>query len=136
MHHARVQISIHLMLLFIGTAQGNFTEQISFQYISCYCLSKRADWYWRGRRISIHLMLLFIPTTNAIKIITLNFNTSHVTVYQQQRLCYWCICFISIHLMLLFIGLFMEKHYRKTYISIHLMLLFILHQILCLVDRK
>ena len=54
----------------------------SFQYISCYCLSYL-------RHVYSHL--------------SLNFNTSHVTVYRYHSTSFFFATFISIHLMLLFI---------------------------------
>ena len=64
--------------LYLGRARKYINE---FQYISCYCLSKRT-----GRRavlhdISIHLMLLFILLHLLIFSHLSDFNTSHVTVY-------------------------------------------------------
>ena len=97
-------ISIHLMLLFIPnpavnpTNHSNFNtshvtvyrtslvkkfNDMSFQYISCYCLSYL-------RHVYSHL--------------SLNFNTSHVTVYQTCKSFFYIVYEISIHLMLLFIG--------------------------------
>ena len=80
-----IRISIHLMLLFIGTGmarkriiENNFnTSHVTvyrdqncnsrcgwiFQYISCYCLSKHTPEREQVQR---------------------NFNTSHVTVYQRN----------------------------------------------------
>ena len=56
-----IQISIHLMLLFIRKRISKNTEQEEFQYISCYCLSNQD-----------HLHVYPLP----------HFNTSHVTVYR------------------------------------------------------
>ena len=58
-------ISIHLMLLFICLLQIKKLLSISFQYISCYCLS------------SIHVAPLLRVGY---------FNTSHVTVYHDGTL--------------------------------------------------
>ena len=54
---------------------------VSFQYISCYCLSISIEASSTDITISIHLMLLFIFKTCSSG----------------------CVCCISIHLMLLFI---------------------------------
>ena len=98
-----VEISIHLMLLFINRRAhsalcfANFnTSHVTvylldlltlhcaktFQYISCYCLSTTRCPTTCAEHISIHLMLLFIKSTK-------NCSTANVL--------------ISIHLMLLFI---------------------------------
>ena len=57
-------------------------RQTSFQYISCYCLSK---------------------IMNPVSYKLYNFNTSHVTVYLFHSLSFRICSCISIHLMLLFI---------------------------------
>ena len=57
-------ISIHLMLLFIGSDGVKSNEITVFQYISCYCLSAP-------------------DASNASS--NVNFNTSHVTVYQREE---------------------------------------------------
>ena len=62
----------------------------SFQYISCYCLSYL-------RHVYSHL--------------SLNFNTSHVTVYRYHSTSFFFATFISIHLMLLFI---LYQNYFQT----------------------
>ena len=98
-------ISIHLMLLFIVlfrnvlALMNNFnTSHVTvylipsdwsryttkFQYISCYCLSRRTRIHRGTNKISIHLMLLFIA----------------VGIFPTLL-----IVSISIHLMLLFISL-------------------------------
>ena len=113
------------MLLFIWMQGLPTAFPVSFQYISCYCLS---GWFahrnlWR--HISIHLMLLFIPPimlsksirpvfqyiscyclSMSLSFVTLdfaNFNTSHVTVYPCTYRNHIVYNTISIHLMLLFI---------------------------------
>ena len=53
-----------------------------FQYISCYCLSRKLNLQKKQRT---------------------NFNTSHVTVYPFLSYFFICLFYISIHLMLLFI---------------------------------
>ena len=63
-------ISIHLMLLFIGCRSFLTPDRFTFQYISCYCLSRR---------------FLMRRKANA------NFNTSHVTVYPRNY--FSAICF-------------------------------------------
>ena len=60
-----VSVSIHLMLLFIQCGEHNDSPESSFQYISCYSLSrdsKRTG--YRNSCVSIHLMLLFIDIEN------------------------------------------------------------------------
>ena len=54
------QISIHLMLLFIGDPAVERIQEALFQYILCYCLSDGARGVKLFIQISIHLMLLFI----------------------------------------------------------------------------
>ena len=74
-----------------------------FQYISCYCLSTGTTLTKIMEPISIHLMLLFILKTKQFIHRRRYFNTSHVTVY-RNRLSRQCLfVHISIHLMLLFI---------------------------------
>ena len=58
---SRKQISIHLMLLFIFLQLCLCYHLLTFQYISCYCLSKKFE------HLTPHLAY---------------FNTSHVTVYR------------------------------------------------------
>ena len=62
---------------------ARFAFCASFQYISCYCLSRSRRLRPALKSISIHLMLLFI-------------NSGYIR--SERLLC------ISIHLMLLFIG--------------------------------
>ena len=98
---------------------------ITFQYISCYCLSLCKETIRRRNLISIHLMLLFIGINSTFETkksyisihlmllfieyydsngdINKNFNTSHVTVYRIRTVWVWKHNGISIHLMLLFI---------------------------------
>ena len=78
----RMQISIHLMLLFIRSSLKWLSVRSLFQYISCYCLSHRCLIPQILCSISIHLMLLFIWEKSCESVAF-----SH----------------ISIHLMLLFI---------------------------------
>ena len=92
------------MLLFISDNSLRFNFKLSFQYISCYCLSKDGASGGIQSAISIHLMLLFIKEA-------LSFNQSS--------------SFISIHLMLLFIEPAGGNAETARCISIHLMLLFI-----------
>ena len=66
----------------------------SFQYISCYCLSYL-------RHVYSHL--------------SLNFNTSHVTVYRYHSTSFFFATFISIHLMLLFIK---EQKAEEIYLKL------------------
>ena len=54
-----------------------------FQYISCYCLSSSVTPVApSANAISIHLMLLFIHILLLLSTGLRNFNTSHVTVYR------------------------------------------------------
>ena len=98
------QVSIHLMLLFIGFGRSNILLPKSFQYISCYSLS---FWDWPLRKsliVSIHLMLLFIRKMA---------DKTCKTCMFQYISCYSLSCkgtlsaplytLVSIHLMLLFI---------------------------------
>ena len=72
------------MLLFIVSHSLQVHVNLTFQYISCYCLSCEHLWKkFLFFLISIHLMLLFIKN-----------------IYNS---CNQCSC-ISIHLMLLFIS--------------------------------
>ena len=59
-------ISIYLMLLFISLPQTKRLIRDVFQYISCYCLSKKQI---------------------AISAKEMDFNTSHVTVYRYGKRC-------------------------------------------------
>ena len=77
-----MNVSIHLMLLFIEKRHCISCNQRKFQYISCYSLSNFAG-------IGV--------TKNG------GFNTSHVTLYQQSTWTRMIIYHVSIHLMLLFI---------------------------------
>ncbi len=119
-------VSIHLMLLFIGLLQSNSEPHSPFQYISCYSLSVTGNTY--GAK-------------------DVRFNTSHVTLYRktiqypqypfcrfQYISCYslsWSITDnkrlkrVSIHLMLLFIEALLKISGLHIAVSIHLMLLFI-----------
>ena len=120
-----------------------------FQYISCYCLSKKPFWNNTTTIISIHLMLLFILHASIAAVISsvisihlmllfivhrchssknLNtyFNTSHVTVYHnmcQNLLSFQKFQYISCYC------LSRRSKIRRWYnhISIHLMLLFIVN---------
>ena len=80
---AVIGISIHLMLLFIGSVLEILKKIHLFQYISCYCLSS-------------YIMSMFHNVNY--------FNTSHVTVYPLAVVCVSSHSHISIHLMLLFIA--------------------------------
>ena len=86
-----LDISIHLMLLFICFSNFSFSHSSAFQYISCYCLSS----------FPLFIVLLYCY-----------FNTSHVTVYLSLPILRHLLSLISIHLMLLFIWNRMEDHKR------------------------
>ena len=99
------KISIHLMLLFIVTVSEQDSLRIVFQYISCYCLSLP------GRIVSI---------------LTTDFNTSHVTVYPS-----FSASLLSSLSKFQYISCYCLSLYRRRWdyrnvISIHLMLLFII----------
>ena len=79
----RKQVSIHLMLLFIGKGCSNFSCLYTFQYISCYSLSINAKFISSHKPVSIHLMLLFIEKELYPYLLFYGFNTSHVTLYQK-----------------------------------------------------
>ena len=100
------RISIHLMLLFIDDYIWTGNQSAGFQYISCYCLSRRMATISHIHGISIHLMLLFIVgcfkhgrmlclfqyiscyCLSELNLLRspwfVNFNTSHVTVYPHS----------------------------------------------------
>ena len=138
-----VCVSIHLMLLFIGSKIEIASNLTTFQYISCYSLSNQS---FSGTHViilvSIHLMLLFItvyrllhiwfPAFQYISCYSLSvsvspvntdfscFNTSHVTLYPSANVSLFYISEVSIHLMLLFIDLKapdMQKVIEFQYIS-------------------
>ena len=79
-----LQVSIHLMLLFIYNWMLPNNSTKLFQYISCYSLSHayiRCDCPYV---VSIHLMLLFIGLTEYGLMMKVSFNTSHVTLYRSR----------------------------------------------------
>ena len=102
----RTRVSIHLMLLFIRIILFGFWQSLTFQYISCYSLSRNrypGTCYCCGFQyiscyslsnhsfctvclitVSIHLMLLFIVGLSALGISVTCFNTSHVTLYRHK----------------------------------------------------
>ena len=104
--HTIILISIHLMLLFI---KNNYTRTETapiFQYISCYCLSGQP----------------YVPTAGGA-----NFNTSHVTVYRIP------ITPTEVHLSFQYISCYCLSvsdlsNALVSRISIHLMLLFIVSE--------
>ncbi len=73
------------MLLFIAGAYQKQEHIRVFQYISCYCLSRRRKDNGEHEFISIHLMLLFILVLPQGSPFVLHFNTSHVTVYHGAQ---------------------------------------------------
>ena len=87
-------ISIHLMLLFISIGFASNFPFSSFQYISCYCLSRKTTWHTHR-----------YP----------HFNTSHVTVYRYFTALSNSRISISIHLMLLFIDREKEQKAEEIY---------------------
>ena len=104
--HFIICISIHLMLLFIGSLYSSIlflltdfnTSHVtvyqseedempavySFQYISCYCLSRSIQCSRSSATISIHLMLLFIRSVEGEKIVLFLFQ--YISCY---CLSYW-----------------------------------------------
>ena len=60
----------------------------TFQYISCYSLSRCRHRCCYIRSVSIHLMLLFIKLGYEDSDIELGFNTSHVTLYPVPEMIY------------------------------------------------
>ena len=119
-----IDVSIHLMLLFIRKASGweCYTELFqyiscyslsqtgfgiqqainAFQYISCYSLSRGIYLRGTGSNVSIHLMLLFIFETLVRNVVAYGFNTSHVTLYLYFPLAYLesVCCFNTSHVTL------------------------------------
>ena len=92
------------MLRFIEYQRYYFVNDITFQYISCYGLSK-CNFSFRFQH--------------------LHFNTSHVTVYRNAGGTGGSHREISIHLMLRFIAFHRIRVVYRSRISIHLMLRFI-----------
>ena len=78
-------------------------KRISFQNISCYCLTQLESERWEDEHISKHLMLLFN-------------DTMYRPVYSH--------IYISKHLMLLFNNYAIVHFFQNNNISKHLMLLF------------
>ena len=140
------------MLLFIHFFFATAFAPISFQYISCYCLSlsrssifcanpdfntSHVTVYRRASRtqlygdaISIHLMLLFIGIGLTMEVMPFNFNTSHVTVYQccsepfmESDLFQYISCYC--------LSCYCIGQRKIIQISIHLMLLFIIFCNVC-----
>ena len=99
-----INVSIHLMLLFIGEHFNGQDVTITFQYISCYSLSEilhsDIDGTWLFQYISCYSLSEsgFLQEAEH-----LCFNTSHVTLYHLRNLYIFLITIVSIHLMLLFI---------------------------------
>ena len=121
---SRINVSIHLMLLFIQGLLFSFCQFTAFQYISCCYLSSTLITEI-SRKCSFNTSHVVIyPDGETLVIIGSSFNTSHVVIYpvkgtdflhlfefQYISCCYLsfaiCACiaafFVSIHLMLLFI---------------------------------
>ena len=117
-------ISIHLMLLFIATAESYTSFIPQFQYISCYCLSEFLLFWTTLKDISIHLMLLFILLILYHKVKHIYFNTSHVTVYHRKTKKESYTTKISIHLMLLFIKIQLlaqgnVEHFNTSHVTVY-----------------
>ena len=77
---------------------------LTFQYISCYCLSL-LQLLLPNSPLNFNTSHVTVYRCAAISLTFLqyHFNTSHVTVYRVQELCLHERSGISIHLMLLFI---------------------------------
>ena len=143
------RISIHLMLLFIEIIGFRPHSLVSFQYISCYCLSTIPSCPSNGVPyfntshvtvylcacfyeqviiiISIHLMLLFIAVRFWGLQFFLYFNTSHVTVYLCSKSTESIRTGISIHLMLLFITMLIIttkvfRYFNTSHVTVYLIL--------------
>ena len=99
-----IQISIHLILLFIEIRRRLLGSLLAFQYISCYCLSTLEDDI--SSLLSLFQYISCYCLSSGINKFTCNF-------------------MISIHLMLLFIVIILRWLRSLRQISIHLMLLFI-----------
>ena len=104
---AAEEVSIHHMLLFIGSNWSIRDDIYRFQYITCYSLSlsrrirssmklvsihhmllfiRMARRYlFREKPVSIHHMLLFIGNPLLNRSFLTGFNTSHVTLYHQVK---------------------------------------------------
>ena len=111
------EVSIHLMLLFIGYKIGNYCFFRLFQYISCYSLSQFLHTFeqinWKFQYISCYSLssvcafifmlwiefqyiscysLSWILSYEGRKV--LGFNTSHVTLYRlDENESYWSLVF-------------------------------------------
>ena len=121
---------------------------MSFQYISCYCLSlsvfnaSSVNQDFNTSHVTVYQSRALARVlessdfnTSHVTVYRMNFaqkrkkweyfNTSHVTVYQRMEKDSLSDLRISIHLMLLFIACSSLYYGTDTRISIHLMLLFI-----------
>ena len=121
----QLNVSIHLMLLFIHTAIFVNDNRFKFQYISCYSLSTRSVLQWREKFVSIHLMLLFIRTSRRKKDRQDDVSIHLMLLFIEDLRKFNENIHVSIHLMLLFIGLSEWRSTSPRRVSIHLMLLFI-----------
>ena len=118
-------ISIHPMLLFIMQEAYKDFKNFIFQYIPCYCLSRRRIFWSMRKEISIQPILLFIDKT--IRELCTHVIFQYIPCYclSVQELCLLVYVGISIHPMLLFICYFLTIQRTSNIISIHPMLLFI-----------
>ena len=86
MRHVTIQVSIHLMLLFILDSIGTINWSCTFQYISCYSLShlplseNRRDGSFNTSHVT-----LYQSTLRDLWQQKTSFNTSHVTLYRGNR---------------------------------------------------
>ena len=122
----RKQVSIHLMLLFIGKGCSNFSCLYTFQYISCYSLSLPLTGFrcWLLRFNTSHVTLYRVSESDTFRTL---WTFQYISCYSlSKKSCIHICCFmVSIHLMLLFIRRSRQKLQKGTSVSIHLMLLFI-----------
>ena len=129
-----INVSIHLMLLFISNQCSESIRASTFQYISCYSLSlcdrtgrlvedefQYISCYslslyllriFLRPDVSIHLMLLFIHMSTYNGKSLECFNISHVTLYLNFKKVLTSWNEVSIHLMLLFIKQISNKNRR------------------------
>ena len=81
-----IEVSIHLMLLFIA----------------------HKNKFFYGGNISFNTshVVIYLPDASSLYILLSRFNTSHVVIYHIIVKTVGVVCIVSIHLMLLFIKIF------------------------------
>ena len=103
--HAFIQISIHLMLLFIYSVDNRHHSYLNFNtshvtvYLFFTALSIFYYCHFNTSHVTVYLLSPSLDSSDF-----LNFNTSHVTVYRDSWSIFNHQICISIHLMLLFIN--------------------------------